>query len=43
MPWYGVFIGLGFSVVIGTIEFFAIRYLLNHSALVAGLGKLGGK
>ena len=43
MPWFGIFIGLGFSVIIGTIEFFAIRYLLNHSALVAGLGKLGGK
>ena len=41
MPWYGVFIGLGFSVFIGTLEFFAIRYLLNHSALAAGIGKLG--
>ena len=43
MPWYGVFIGLGFSVIIGILEFLAIRYLLHHPALSAGLGKLGGK
>ncbi len=41
MPWYGVFIGLGFSVVIGVLEFFAIRYLMNHSALASEIGKLG--
>lgn len=40
MPWYGVFIGLGFSVFIGIVEFFAIRYLLHHSALTSSLGKL---
>lgn len=39
MPWYGTFIGLGVSVVVGTIEFFAIKALLGNKGIGATIGK----
>lgn len=43
MPWWGVFLGLGVSILVGTLEFLAIRGLLNHSALRSELGRVAGK
>ncbi|MBR5708392.1 MAG: folate family ECF transporter S component [Oscillospiraceae bacterium] len=37
MPWWGVFIGLGFSAVAGTIEFIVLRMLFKNSAIQQGL------
>jgi len=38
MPWYGVFIGLGVSLFVGTLEFFALRLLLRNKAVAAMAG-----
>ena len=43
MPWWGVFLGLGVSIVVGILEFFAIRGLLKHNGIRSELGKVLGK
>lgn len=43
MPWWGVFLGLGISVIVGILEFYAIRGLLNHSGVRGELGKVATK
>jgi ECF transporter S component (folate family) len=40
MPWWGSFIGFGFSVIIGTLEFFAIRALLNNYGIKKDIEKV---
>lgn len=37
MPWYGIFLGLGFSAVAGAIEFFALRTLFKNSGVQQAL------
>lgn len=37
MPWWGTFIGLGFSIVAGTIEFIALRLLFRNSGVQQAL------
>ena len=37
MPKEGVLLGLGISVVVGSIEFFAIKYLLSRKVIVSQL------
>ena len=37
MPWEGVLLGLGISVVVGALEFFAIKYLLSRKVIVSQL------
>ena len=37
MPWYGIFIGLGFSVVAGAIEVFLLRYLFKNKGIQSSL------
>ncbi len=37
MPWWGAFVGLGISVVVGTLEFFAIRYIMSRKSIMAQL------
>lgn len=37
MPSVGVLLGLGISVVVGTLEFFAIKYLLSRKVIVSQL------
>lgn len=37
MPWYGIFLGLGFSVLAGTIEFFLLRALFRNGSIRSGL------
>lgn len=43
MPWFGVFLGLGVSILVGTLEFFAIRALMRSGGVRAELGKVDGK
>ncbi len=43
MPWWGVFLGLGVSILVGILEFFAIRGLLKHNGIRSELGKVLGK
>ncbi len=33
MPWYGVFLGLGFSVLAGTLEVIVLRYLFKNKSI----------
>ena len=37
MPQEGVLLGLGISLVVGTLEFFAIKYLLSRKVIVSQL------
>ena len=37
MPWYGVFLGLGFSVLAGLVEFFVLRYLYKNRSIQSSL------
>ncbi len=37
MPWWGSFLGLGFSVIAGTIEFIALRLLFKNSGVQQAL------
>ncbi len=39
MPWWGAFIGLGISAFVGTLEFFAIRLLLDNPGIKKELDK----
>jgi ECF transporter S component (folate family) len=40
MPWWGVFLGLGTSIIVGTLEFFAIRALLNNYGIRKDINKI---
>ena len=33
MPWFGVFLGLGFSVLAGTLEVIVLRYLFKNKSI----------
>ena len=33
MPWYGIFLGLGFSVLAGTLEVLVLRYLFKNKSI----------
>ena len=37
MPWFGIFLGLGFSVLAGTVEFFVLRALFKNSGVQSSL------
>ncbi len=37
MPWFGIFIGPGFSGLAGAIEFFLIRALFKNSGVQSSL------
>ena len=37
MPWFGVFLGLGFSVLAGLVEFFVLRSLFKNSGVQSSL------
>ncbi len=37
MPWYGVFLGLGFSVLAGAVEVFILRRLLKNKSIQSSL------
>ena len=41
MPWYGIFIGLVFSALAGTFEFFIIKWIMNNKSLRSICGDEG--
>ena len=40
MPWYGIFIGFGLSVIAGAVEFILIKILIKNKILKGELNKL---
>ncbi len=42
MPWYGIFVGLGISLVVGCAEYFFIRSILKNAEISKALEGLSG-
>ena len=40
MPWFGIFISLGFSVVAGAIEFYVLSVLIKNPGILGSLKKV---
>ena len=38
MPWQGIFLGLGFSAVVGVMEFLLISWMRSNKSLVRFMG-----
>lgn len=43
MPWWGSFVGLGISIIVGVLEYFAIRVLLKNKGIITFQERVGGK